>query len=91
MSEVVFEYDSNKSESNKYKHGIDFVQAQQLWRDRNAIVFPVFHPVEERHILLAVLQGKVWTAVFTLRGQVTRVISVRRARNNEERHYHENQ
>jgi uncharacterized DUF497 family protein len=63
-----FEYDSGKSKSNQVKHGIDFVWAQQLWQDRNAIVFPVFHPVEERHILLAILDGRMWAAVFTVRG-----------------------
>ena len=28
-----FEFDPAKSESNLEKHGVDFVQAQQLWQD----------------------------------------------------------
>jgi len=28
-----FEFDEVKSRSNKAKHGIDFVEAQELWRD----------------------------------------------------------
>ena len=28
-----FEYDENKSKSNKLKHGIDFEEAQKLWDD----------------------------------------------------------
>jgi len=28
-----FEFDAEKSESNLIKHGIDFKQAQTLWRD----------------------------------------------------------
>ena len=84
-----FEFDPAKSESNLRKHGIDFVEAQQLWQDPNAQVFPVFHPVEDRFILLAKYLNKLWAAVFTPRENHTRIISVRRARKNEERHYYE--
>jgi hypothetical protein len=28
-----FEFDETKSESNKKKHGIDFIKAQELWED----------------------------------------------------------
>jgi hypothetical protein len=28
-----FEFDPNKSASNKIKHGIDFEEAQKLWLD----------------------------------------------------------
>jgi uncharacterized DUF497 family protein len=28
-----FEFDQNKSDSNKHKHGIDFYEAQKLWDD----------------------------------------------------------
>jgi uncharacterized DUF497 family protein len=31
---VQFEFDSWKSESNKAKHGINFVEAQALWRSK---------------------------------------------------------
>lgn len=33
-----FEYDQQKSASNKEKHGIDFEEAQALWDDANAEV-----------------------------------------------------
>ena len=29
-----FEYDPNKSKSNKEKHGIDFDEAQELWNGK---------------------------------------------------------
>ena len=35
-----FEYDEQKSQINKEKHGIDFVEAQKLWQDENALVIP---------------------------------------------------
>lgn len=35
-----FEYDNNKSNSNLIKHGIDFLEAQELWKDENLIKLP---------------------------------------------------
>jgi len=37
---VKFEYDEKKSQINKKKHNIDFVEAQKLWQDKNALVVP---------------------------------------------------
>ena len=54
------------------------------------MVFPVSHPVEDRIILLAEHREKLWAAVFTPRENRIRIISVRRARKNEERYYHGN-
>ncbi|MBC2595982.1 BrnT family toxin [Ruficoccus amylovorans] len=87
----MFEYDPNKSQGNKLKHGVDFAEAQALWEDRDAIVVSTSHTSEPRKALIARLKGKVWIAIFTMRGRKIRIISVRRARTNEERHYHESQ
>ncbi|MBM4045702.1 MAG: hypothetical protein FJ279_11350 [Planctomycetes bacterium] len=35
-----FEFDPKKSESNKQKHGIDFLEAQALWQDTDRIEVP---------------------------------------------------
>ena len=32
-----FEWDKNKSHSNKIKHGIDFDTAKYLWNDSNRV------------------------------------------------------
>jgi hypothetical protein len=32
---VKFEYDEKKSQINKAKHNIDFVEAQKLWQDED--------------------------------------------------------
>lgn len=86
----MFEFDPEKSQSNKIKHGIDFIEAQALWSDGNAITVSAYHPVELREALIAAYNGKMWIAIYTIRGRKTRIISVRRARKSEERHYHEN-
>lgn len=31
---MTFEYDENKSKSNKLKYGVDFEEAKELWDDR---------------------------------------------------------
>ena len=82
-----FEYDQQKSVSNKEKHGIDFEEAQALWDDVNAVELKINYVAEPRFLVIGMLEGKVWTAVITYRGDNIRIISVRRARKNEVRTY----
>ena len=80
---MTFEFDPIKSASNKAKHGIDFVEAQAFWQDDCLVEAPVPSEVEPRFLAIGRLDGKSWTAVFTLRGEAVRIISVRRARKEE--------
>lgn len=82
-----FDYDINKSISNKEKHGIDFIEAQELWGDPDRIVIPAKYLDEPRYILIGRIRDKYWTAVFTQRGTKIRIISVRRSRKNEKEIY----
>ena len=41
------------------------------------------HPVEDRSILIAKHDNKAWAAIYTMRGDTTRINSVRRAREKE--------
>jgi uncharacterized DUF497 family protein len=82
-----FEWDDDKSQSNRLKHGIDFEEAKHLWLDENRIQIRAPHPVENRGILISKYKGKLWTAIFTMRGDATRIISVRRARRKEAKLY----
>ena len=82
-----FEFDPQKSTANQEKHGIDFVLAQQLWVDPDAIGFPAKSEDEERFALLAKFQRRLWIAFYTLRANRIRLISVRRARPTEEELY----
>ncbi len=82
-----FEYDITKSESNKQKHGLNFEEAQLLWRDVNLLTFPLRFADEERHAFIGQIHGKVWTAIITYRGKTIRIISVRRAHKDEEKAY----
>ena len=78
-----FEFDDNKSLSNKVKHGICFTEAQKLWNDPDALLFEALDKGEERFLLIGKLRGKHWSAIFTYRGNKIRLISVRRSRKNE--------
>lgn len=84
-----FEYDINKSHANKLKHGLDFEEAQKLWNDSEAINIQAKSDTEIRYAFISKLEGKCWIAFYTLRDDVIRLISVRRARENEERIYNE--
>jgi hypothetical protein len=78
-----FEFDENKSDSNKAKHGIDFREVQVLWNDPDLIEIPARTSDEPRSVVIGQIAGRHWSAVITCRGDKTRIISVRRARPEE--------
>ncbi|MES2434311.1 MAG: BrnT family toxin [Pseudomonadota bacterium] len=78
-----FEFDPAKSASNKEKHGLDFVEAQDLWADSRAIDLAVLSLGEPRRLVIGLIGARHWTAVWTPRGQTIRIISVRRSRKDE--------
>jgi len=78
-----FEFDKNKSEINKQKHGIDFYEAQELWDDLDYIEIPVKTIDEPRFLIIGKISGKHWSAVITYRSKNIRIISVRRSRKEE--------
>ncbi len=78
-----FEFDENKSKINQEKHGIDFVEAQQLWRDSNKIELSAKTEDEPRFMVIGKIGDKHWSAIITYRHTKIRLISVRRSRTNE--------
>ena len=82
-----FEFNPDKSKTNKEKHGIDFIEAQQLWEDPYRIEIPAKYLDEPRYLLIGKIDDKHWAAIFTYRKNKIRIISVRRARKNEKEIY----
>jgi len=83
-----FEFDPSKSLSNRQKHGVDFNEAQDMWLDPNRLVIPAKLTGDEtRWAIIACLQNKCWTGLYTGRNGKLRIISVRRAHPEEERLY----
>ncbi len=78
-----FEFDPQKSDDNKKKHGIDFSEAQALWDDHDLIEIPVKTSDEPRFLVLGKISGKHWSGVITYRDEKIRIISVRRSRKEE--------
>jgi uncharacterized DUF497 family protein len=78
-----FEYDTQKSESNRAKHGIDFEDAQALWNDPMLLEIPAKTDDEPRYLVIGLIDEKHWSAVITYRGASVRLISVRRSRTEE--------
>ncbi len=83
--EVEFEYDPRKSEANLSKHGISFAQSQKLWTQGETITFNSNNAGndESRQITIGKIEGKYYSAITTQRAGRTRIISVRRARQEE--------
>jgi uncharacterized DUF497 family protein len=78
-----FEFDPAKSETNLLKHGIDFTEAQTLWRDSRRIEVPARTTDEPRWMVIGQIGGRVWSAVVTYRDEYVRIISVRVSRQSE--------
>ncbi len=85
-----FEFDLNKSQINKKKHGIDFIQAQELWLDNSAIQLLARTEEEPRFLVIGKIKNKLWSAIITHRNNKIRIISVRRSRKEEVAIYEKN-
>lgn len=82
-----FEFDPTKSAANLKKHGIDFIGAQALWSDADRLEIPARSLDEPRIQIIGRIGDVVWSAFITLRGNRVRIVSVRRARDEEEAAY----
>lgn len=80
---LAFEFDEQKSRANLEKHGIDFAEAQELWKDPDLVEIPAKTDDEPRFVVIGRIQEKHWSAVVTPRGENIRIISVRRSRKEE--------
>jgi hypothetical protein len=82
-----FEWDDKKSRENRIKHGVSFEQAVAIWDSAHLEVEEIARSEdgESRSATIGWIGEKLYLAVWTARGGKIRLISVRRARKNEER------
>lgn len=78
-----FEFDVKKSKTNQKKHGIDFVEAQELWEDPDLLEIPARTSDEPRFLVIGKINEKHWSGIITYRSEKIRIISVRRSRDEE--------
>lgn len=62
--------------------------AQSLWLDADRLEIQARSLDEPRAQVIGALGKQVWSAFITVRGERIRIISVRRARHEEEKRYH---
>lgn len=92
MKSIDVEWDDNKDEINKQKHGIGFETAMYVFADKNRQEFyDDVHSTydEDRYIVLGLID-KVLFVVYTMRGDSHRIISARLANERERRMYYGN-
>lgn len=77
---MLIEFDPAKDAANVAKHGVPLIEAAQLdwknvlvWEDRRRDYG------ELRQVALAVLNGRLYAAAFVDRGEVRRIVSLRKA------------
>ena len=74
-----FEFDKRKSQINKKKHRIDFIEAQSLWNDPDRIEIPAKTIDEQRFLIIGKITDKYWSSIITYRNEKIRIISIRRS------------
>jgi uncharacterized DUF497 family protein len=89
VSGLEFEWDDAKAASNLAKHGVPFAFATRIFLDPQRAEFDVSRQAdrEGRRKAAGVIEGRLFTVVFTYRGDRVRIISARRSNSNEERAY----
>lgn len=86
-----FQYHPAKAKSNRNKHGVSFADAESVFYDPLAVhCEDPDAEGEERYIAVGMgSAGEVLVVVYTLRDEVIRLISARRATRREVKGYEE--
>jgi len=86
-----YEWDPNKAQRHREKHGIRFADAVVVLEDPFAITIRDDHADEERYITIGEdAFGEIVVVVYTYRGEtIIRIISARPATKRERRMYRE--
>lgn len=82
-----FEWDPAKQRSVLEVRGIDFVDAHLLFDGRLLITNPAHRPGEERWLSIGEIEGRLIAVVWTWREDRIRIITMRRARDEEKIKY----
>jgi uncharacterized DUF497 family protein len=90
---IEFEWDAQKAETNRTKHGVSFEEAATVFGDPLAAIFDdeTHSADEQREIIIGHSdQNRLLLVSFTERAERIRIISARRATKRERRDYEEN-
>ena len=86
---MIFEWDEAKRTTNLEKHGVDFVDASDMWTRPMLVAEDVRREYgESRYIGMGYVQDRLMVVVYTHRtANVVRIISLRKANSREVRIY----
>lgn len=87
-----FEWDKEKAELNRQKHGIEFDEAQTTFVDGLSVIIPdPDHSEEEDRMIIIGMSRKnrLLVTIYTERGSKIRLISARKATRSERKIYEE--
>ena len=83
-----FEWDENKRRVNLREHGLDFADAYRAFTEDAFIITDDREDYgEDRYILLGLMRERIVVVAFTVRGDVIRIISMRKADKREQKSY----
>ena len=87
-----FVWDDVKSEACLSQRGFDFGYVIRAFLDRDRTIGQDhrFDYGEDRYRLLGKIEGRVFVAVYTMRGPTVRIVSARKANAREVREYERN-
>ncbi len=79
------DFDTAKDDANRAKHGFPLALGLLVLENRVADVADERGYGEERRIAYGLVKGRLFVAVYTMRGDTYRLISVRKANSREQR------
>ena len=86
-----YEWDEQKREANLVKHGIDFTEVENFeWDTAIETIDNRKDYGEQRWVAIGQICNRIYVLIYTLRSNIIRVISLRKA-NTRERNYYEMQ
>jgi uncharacterized DUF497 family protein len=83
-----FEWSEAKRQWVLEERGIDFLRvADALFDGRPVLTVPSLRDGEERFLSLVSIEGKLFAVIWMWREEIVRIVTARRARDDEEKRY----
>ena len=84
----MWDWDEDKRRANRAKHGVDFAEIDRFdWGTCTHATDDRFYYGEPRIVSAGTIAGRLHLVVWTPRGAVRRIISLRKANDREEKAY----
>ena len=84
-----FEWDERKSNDNRTRRGFTFDDVMPIFLDSDRVILADTRRDygEDRWVTFGEIEGRLFAVTFTMRGEVIRIISARKANTRERRRY----